>query len=161
MLLPSEQKKEYEMASGETSQPLSSTDRIIKQISEANIQNSQNDIVLDSQELKVLSTNREKSFAGMGEYVGQNAVEEALNLAISNTGLSVSAMKEVREVVVHFTLCPDITMSEIAEGIEIVHESVHADAEIFWGTVRNESLKQYYAKVMIVLILKNTQVRDR
>lgn len=149
------------MASGETSQLLSFTDRIIKQILEANMQNSQNDIVLDSQELKVLSTNREKSFAGMGEYVGENVVEEALHLAISNTRLSDSEMKEVEKVIVHFTLCPDITMSEIAEGMEIVYESVHADAEIWWGTIRNERIKQYYAKVMIVLILKNTQVRDR
>ncbi len=146
------------MASGEILQPLNSTDRIIKQILEANMQNSQNDIVLDSQELKVLSTNREKSFAGMGEYVGENVVEEALHIAISNTRLSDSEMKEVEKVIVHFTLCPDITMSEIAEGMEIVYESVHADAEICWGTARNEWIKQYYTKVMIVLILKNKQM---
>ncbi len=149
------------MPSEGISQPLSSTDRIIKQILEISIHSSKNDIVLDSQELKVLSANREKSFAGMGEYVGKNAVEEAFNLAISNTGLSVSAMEEVREVVVHFTLCPYITMSEIAEGMEIVHENVHPDAEICWGIIRNEQIKQYYAKVMIVLILRNEQVRDK
>ncbi|MFK5936832.1 MAG: hypothetical protein QM497_00410 [Sulfurimonas sp.] len=139
------------------SYPLYSPDKVIEQILEVDMQSSQNDIIFDSEELKIFSTNKEKRFTGIGEYVGENAVIKALHLAISNTELGPSVLKEAREVVVHFSIYPDITMFEIAEEMEILHVSVHADVKVFWTTTHDELLEQHYAKVMIVLTLNRQE----
>ncbi len=144
-----------------TSQPLSSVDKVVEQIMEANRKNTQHDIPVEAEELKIFTLHKERSFAGIGEYVGENAAMKALHLALNNTELPPSVIKEARKAIIHFTIHPDIAMLEIAESMDIIHETVHTDAEIFWGVTHDELLKQDYVKVMIVLVLHSQDKKDK
>jgi cell division protein FtsZ len=45
---------------------------------------------------------------------------------------------------------PDFPMMELAEAMDVVHESAHDDAEVIWGTSTNPNLAEDYVKITIV-----------
>jgi cell division protein FtsZ len=45
---------------------------------------------------------------------------------------------------------PDFPMMELAEAMDVVHESAHDDAEVIWGTSTDASLAENYVKITIV-----------
>jgi cell division protein FtsZ len=53
-------------------------------------------------------------------------------------------------VLVHFDMHPDFPLMELAEAMEVVHESAHEEAEVIWGTSTDETLAENYVKITIV-----------
>jgi cell division protein FtsZ len=53
-------------------------------------------------------------------------------------------------VLVHFNMHPNFPMMELAEAMEVVHESAHDEAEVIWGTSTDENIAENYVKITIV-----------
>jgi cell division protein FtsZ len=53
-------------------------------------------------------------------------------------------------VLVHFKMHPDFPMMELAEAMDVVHDSAHEEAEVIWGTSTDASVPEDFIKITIV-----------
>lgn len=110
----------------------------------------ENDINLDFADLQVLMSNKGMALMGIGEYEGENAAYEAIKIAFEFPLFDNMSINGVMGVLVHFNVNPNFPMIEISEAMEVVHESVHEDAEIIFGTSTDESLSENYVKITLI-----------
>jgi cell division protein FtsZ len=87
---------------------------------------------------------------GVGEHEGENAAYEAIKAAIESPLLDNMSINGAMGVLVHFQMHPDFPMMELAEAMEVVHDSAHDDAEVIWGTSTDDSIAENYIKITIV-----------
>jgi len=87
---------------------------------------------------------------GVGEHEGENAAYEAIKAAIESPLLDNMSINGAMGVLVHFSMHPDFPMLELADAMDVVHESAHDDAEVIWGTSTDSTLAENYVKITIV-----------
>ena len=109
-----------------------------------------NDINLDFADLQTVMSHRGMALMGVGEHEGDNAAYEAIKAAIESPLLDNMSINGAMGVLVHFSMHPEFPMLELAEAMEVVHESAHEEAEVIWGTSTDESLAENYIKITIV-----------
>lgn len=109
-----------------------------------------NDINLDFADLQTVMSHKGMALMGVGEHAGDNAAYEAIKAAIESPLLDNMSINGALGVLVHFKMHPDFPMMELAEAMEVVHESAHEEAEVIWGTSTDESLNENYVKITIV-----------
>ncbi|MCD6190005.1 MAG: cell division protein FtsZ, partial [Sulfurimonas sp.] len=109
-----------------------------------------NDINLDFADLQTVMSHKGMALMGVGEHEGENAAYEAIKAAIESPLLDNMSINGAMGVLVHFSMHPDFPMMELAEAMEVVHDSAHDDAEVIWGTSTNEDIAENYIKITIV-----------
>jgi len=109
-----------------------------------------NDINLDFADLQTVMSHKGMALMGVGEHEGDNAAYEAIKAAIESPLLDNMSINGAMGVLVHFNMHPDFPMMELAEAMEVVHESAHEEAEVIWGTSTDESLAEDFIKITIV-----------
>jgi len=136
-------KDSFKIVDGVLAQAVSGTSGVI-------LSSGENDINLDFADLKTVMSHKGMALMGVGEHEGENAAYEAIKAAIESPLLDNMSINGAMGVLVHFKMHPEFPMMEIAEAMDVVHDSAHDDAEVIWGTSTDANMPQDYIKITIV-----------
>ena len=136
-------KESFKIVDSVLAQAVSGTSGVI-------LSSGDNDINLDFADLQTVMSHKGMALMGVGEHEGENAAYEAIKAAIESPLLDNMSINGAMGVLVHFSMHPDFPMMELAEAMNVVHESAHDDAEVIWGTSTNPNLPEDYVKITIV-----------
>ncbi len=78
---------------------------------------------------------------GIGSGIGENRAMEATQRAISSPLLEEASITGARGVLVNITGGTDLTLREVDEAMNVIHDSADPDANIIFGTVPDENLQ--------------------
>ena len=136
-------KESFKIVDSVLAQAVSGTSGVI-------LSSGENDINLDFADLQTVMSHKGMALMGVGEHEGENAAYEAIKAAIESPLLDNMSINGAMGVLVHFSMHPDFPMMELAEAMEVVHDSAHDDAEVIWGTSTSENISENYIKITIV-----------
>lgn len=109
------------------------------------------DINVDFADLRTVMSYRGLALMGMGNYTGENAPLEALQMAVESPLLDNLSINGAMGAMVHFQMHPSISMFEIATAMsEVIDENVDEDADVIFGTSTNENLDE--GQVIVTLV---------
>ena len=114
------------------------------------LSSGENDINLDFADLQTVMSHKGMALMGVGEHEGENAAYEAIKTAIESPLLDNMSINGALGVLVHFNMHPSFSMIELADAMEVVHDSAHDEAEVIWGTSTDETIAENYIKITIV-----------
>ncbi len=92
-------------------------------------------INLDFADVKTIMSEMGMALMGTGQAAGENRALEAAQQAISSPLLEEAAIDGARGLLFNVTGGPDITLHEIHEAAQLIHETAHEDANIMFGAV--------------------------
>ncbi|HJM42543.1 MAG TPA: cell division protein FtsZ, partial [Nitrospinota bacterium] len=92
-------------------------------------------INLDFADVKTFMSEMGMALMGTGQAAGENRALEAAQQAISSPLLEEAAIDGARGLLFNVTGGPDITLHEIHEAAQLIHEAAHEDANIMFGAV--------------------------
>lgn len=95
---------------------------------------------LDFADVKTVMSVRGMAMMGIGVGTGENRAAEAVNSAISSPLLEDNDISGAKGVLVNITGSESMTMDDYNTVNRIVHEKVHAEANIKIGVVRDDNL---------------------
>jgi len=78
---------------------------------------------------------------GTGNGAGENRAMDATQRAISSPLLEEASINGARGVLVNITGGTDLTLREVDEAMNVIHDSSDPDANIIFGTVQDERLE--------------------
>ncbi len=136
-------KESFKIVDGVLAQAVSGTSGVI-------LSTGENDINLDFADLKTVMSHKGMALMGVGEHEGENAAYEAIKAAIESPLLDNMSINGAMGVLVHFSMHPAFPMMELAEAMDVVHDSAHDEAEVIWGTSTDENIAENYVKITIV-----------
>ena len=97
-------------------------------------------INLDFADVRTVMSEMGVALMGTGEASGDERALQAAQKAISNPLLEDIRIDGARGVLVNITASSDMTIDEVSEASTFIQEAAHEDANIFWGTVIDESM---------------------
>jgi cell division protein FtsZ len=106
-------------------------------------------INLDFADVKTIMCEMGMALMGGGEASGENRALEAAQQAISSPLLEEASIEGARGILFNVTGGPDMTLHEIHEAAQIIHEAAHEDANIMFGAVIEEPLE---GKIRVTVI---------
>ncbi len=122
-----------------------------------------NDITLAFEDIQTVMSHNSEATIGIGEYEGKDAAGKAINEAINH--LSNISLSKVTSILVHFSVHPDFPIMELGEAMDIVHESIHEEADVIFGTLTDEIWNKDFVKVTMIatgferLIINNNEYK--
>ncbi len=106
-------------------------------------------INLDYADVKTIMSRMGIAIMGTGIASGSDRAKVAATAAISSPLLEDANVHGARGVIINVTGGPDLTLAEVSEASEIIHEAAHEDANIIFGAVMNPEME---GKVKITVI---------
>lgn len=106
-------------------------------------------INLDFADVKSVMKDMGMAFMGTGIASGENRAVDAAQKAISSPLLVDTSIEGAQGVLINITGGKDITLHEVSKSSELIHSLAHPEANIIFGTVINESLKEM-VKVTVI-----------
>lgn len=97
-------------------------------------------INLDFADVRTIMADTGSALMGIGEFRGDNRAAEAARSAISSPLLETS-IEGARGVLLNITGGPDLSLLEVNEAAEIVSQSADPEANIIFGAVIDENLR--------------------
>ncbi len=107
----------------------------------ANLINIRGLINLDFADIKTVMANKGMALMGTGVSRGENRAVEAATAAISSPLLENVSINGATGIIINVTGGPDLTMFEVNEASTLITEAAHEDAEIIFGAVIDEHMK--------------------
>jgi len=104
---------------------------------------------VDFADVRAVMSEMGMAMMGTGEASGENRAVEAAEKAISSPLLEDISINGARGVLINVTASPDVTLQEVNEAAELIHQEAHEDANIIWGMVIDPTLQD---KVRITVI---------
>jgi cell division protein FtsZ len=98
-------------------------------------------INLDFADVRAIMSERGNALMGIGRGSGENRAIQAAQQAISSPLLEETSIEGARGVLINITGGVDMALSEVDEAALIVTEKAHKDANIIFGAVTDESIK--------------------
>ncbi len=98
-------------------------------------------INLDFADVRTVMSGMGKALMGIGHGTGENKALDAAKRAISSPLLEETSIQGARGVLINVTGGPDITLHEINQSITLIREIAHEDANILFGAVIDESIR--------------------
>jgi cell division protein FtsZ len=95
---------------------------------------------LDFADVRTTMSKAGMALMGIGVASGENRAREAAERAISHPLLEDISISGARGVLMNITCTSDLTLDEMTEASDRIHEEVGDDAEIIWGQAIDESL---------------------
>lgn len=77
---------------------------------------------------------------GIGIATGENRAKEAAQKAIAHPLLEDVSIRGAKGVLMNITSGPDLTLDEMTEASDFIHEQVGEEAEIIWGQAIDEEI---------------------
>ena len=107
----------------------------------ANLINIRGLINLDFADIKTVMANKGMALMGTGVARGENRAVEAATNAISSPLLENVSIDGATGIIINVTGGPDLTMYEVNEASTLITEAAHEDAEIIFGAVIDDTMK--------------------
>ena len=98
-------------------------------------------INLDFADVRTVMSNKGMALMGTGVASGENRAIEAARKAISSPLLEDVSINGATGIIINITGGPDLTLFEVNEASSLITEEAHEDAEIIFGSVIDETLK--------------------
>jgi len=98
-------------------------------------------INLDFADIKTVMANKGIALMGTGLARGENRAIEAATNAIASPLLENVAITGATGIIINVTGGPDLTLFEVNEASTLITEAAHEDADIIFGAVINDSMK--------------------
>ncbi len=98
-------------------------------------------INLDFADVKTVMQGMGMALMGTGTASGENRAVEAAKKAISSRLLEEGSIQGARGVLLNITGGPDLLLHEVSEASAIIHDAADADANIIFGAVLDERMK--------------------
>ncbi|MDQ3179439.1 MAG: cell division protein FtsZ [Acidobacteriota bacterium] len=98
-------------------------------------------INLDFADVKSVMQGMGVALMGIGHGTGEGAAVKAMKAAIDSKLLEENSIKGARGALINITGSKDMPLDEIEEAISLIHEEADENANIIFGTVFDESLK--------------------
>jgi cell division protein FtsZ len=99
-------------------------------------------INVDFADVKTIMSNMGMALMGTGVGRGEKRAIEAAKAAIASPLLEDAAMDGATGLLINITAGPDLTLYEINEATSLIQEAAHDDANIIFGTVINETMRE-------------------
>ncbi|MCK5576606.1 MAG: cell division protein FtsZ, partial [Sphingomonadales bacterium] len=106
-------------------------------------------INLDFADVKSIMKGMGMAFMGTGIASGENRAIDAAQKAISSPLLVDTSINGAQGVLINITGGKDITLHEVSKASQLIHSQAHPEANIIFGTVIDESLKEM-VKVTVI-----------
>jgi cell division protein FtsZ len=106
-------------------------------------------INLDFADVKSIMKGMGMAYMGMGIASGENRAAEAANKAICSPLLIDTSIEGARGVLINITGGKDLTLHEVSKASQLVHKLAHPEANIIFGTVVDQSMKDQ-VKVTVI-----------
>ena len=120
------------------------------------------EVNLDFADVKTIMLNTGMAHMGVGRASGENRAEDAAKEAIQSPLLETS-IEGARGVIINITGGEDLGLQEVNTAAELIQRSVDPDANIIFGTVRDDSMSD---EILITVIATgfdkepNVPIRD-
>jgi cell division protein FtsZ len=98
-------------------------------------------INLDFADVKRVMEQMGTALMGTGTARGENRAVEASQTAINSPLLEDISIDQAKGVLINMTGSRNMTMDEVMEGSSFIKNEVHADAEIIWGMVFDDTME--------------------
>jgi len=98
-------------------------------------------INLDFADVKAVMKNKGIALMGVGHAKGEKAAVTAMKAAIDSKLLEENSIKGAKGALINITCAENMPLDEIEEAISLIHEEADEDADIIFGTVIDESMK--------------------
>jgi cell division protein FtsZ len=98
-------------------------------------------INLDFADVKTIMSGMGRALMGIGHGTGENKALDAAKRAISSPLLEEASIQGARGVLINVTGGPDITLHEINQSITLIRETAHEEANILFGAVIDENMR--------------------
>ncbi len=99
-------------------------------------------INLDFADVKSIMKDMGMAFMGTGIASGENRAVEAAEKAISSPLLIDTSIEGAHGVLINITGGKDMTLHEVSKASRLIHGLAHPDANIIFGTVIDEGMKE-------------------
>ncbi len=96
---------------------------------------------VDFADVKAVMSEMGLAMMGSGEGSGENRAVDAAEKAISSPLLEDISIHGARGILINVTAGPDVTLQEINEAAELIHQEAHDEANIIWGMVIDPDMK--------------------
>ncbi|MFB0565684.1 MAG: cell division protein FtsZ [Candidatus Aminicenantaceae bacterium] len=106
-------------------------------------------INLDFADVKSIMKGMGMAFMGTGMASGENRAVEAAQKAISSPLLVDTSIEGAHGVLINITGGKDLTLHEVSKASQLIHRMAHPEANIIFGTVIDETLKEM-VKVTVI-----------
>ncbi|OGD12247.1 MAG: cell division protein FtsZ [Candidatus Aminicenantes bacterium RBG_13_62_12] len=103
----------------------------------------------DFEDVRSIMKNMGMAFMGMGQASGENRVVEAAQKAISSPLLADTSIEGAQGMLINITGGRDLTLHEVNKASELIHRLAHEEANIIFGAVIDETMKDM-AKVTVI-----------
>ncbi|MBS3819168.1 cell division protein FtsZ [bacterium] len=117
-------------------------------------------INLDFADVKSIMKGMGMAFMGTGLASGENRAVDAAQKAISSPLLIDTSIEGAQGVLINITGGKDITLHEVSKSSELIHEMAHTDANIIFGTVIDESMKEMVKVTVIATGFDQTKEKE-
>jgi len=114
-------------------------------------------INLDFADVKSIMKGMGMAFMGTGIASGENRAIDAAHKAISSPLLVDTSIEGAHGVLINITGGKDITLLEVSKASELIHSLAHPDANIIFGTVIDEVMKEMVKVTVIATGFDQTQ----
>ena len=118
------------------------------------------EINLDFADVKTIMSGMGMALMGTGIATGENRATEAAQRAISSPLLEDATIDGARGVLINITGGPTMTLFEVAEASNLVHEAAHEEANIIFGTVIDEKMGDAIKVTVIATGFRDSRVRE-
>jgi cell division protein FtsZ len=99
-------------------------------------------INLDFADVKTVMQGMGMALMGTGAATGENRAVEAAKKAISSRLLEDGSIQGARGVLINITGGHDLLLHEVSEASSIIHDAADSDANIIFGAVLDETMKE-------------------
>ena len=117
-------------------------------------------INLDFADVKSIMKGMGMAFMGTGIASGENRAVDAAQKAISSPLLVDTSIEGAHGVLINITGGRDITLLEVSKSSQLIHSLAHPDANIIFGTVIDEGMKEM-VKVTVIATGFDQMAEDR
>jgi len=119
-------------------------------MSEVILKPGSDDINVDFADVKTIMQHKGIALMGIGKAKGDNAAQEALELAIKSPLLDEISLSGAKGIMIHWTTNPNVSLFAIGDVMENISDSLEGNPEIIFGTTTDESLAIDEIKITIV-----------
>lgn len=99
-------------------------------------------INLDFADVKSVMQGMGVALMGIGHGTGDGAAVKAMKMAIDSKLLEENSIKGAKGALINITGSQNMPLDEIEDAISLIHQEAHEDANIIFGTVLDESMKE-------------------
>ncbi|MFO7750623.1 MAG: cell division protein FtsZ [Desulfobacteraceae bacterium] len=116
---------------------------------------------LDFADVRTTMSQAGMALMGIGISSGENRATEAAERAISHPLLEDISISGAKAVLLNITCSSDLTLDEMTEASDRIHDEVGDDAEIIWGQAIDESLGEEMRVTVIATGIGQEEVAEK